>query len=395
MPEIVLPRGIRQRENGNYVVERTVDGKRRPVTFKQEQLAEAIAFKAALDKGQEPAPPPPPPKARTPDAWTLDKLFEYALETPHREGGFAGQRGEMAEYHARTIKKYFGASFPIDQLRRDTDDERAKRKRGEEGLARTLDGLVKALRLGTPLGLRPNKEQSIDKIINTLRKTLKLAVRRKRLGALPEFPARLSETLYKVRWYSDEEEAALLGYVPRSATGAPLTWFSEVMTVLIDMGLRFGELAGIQKSDINFALGRNGIVLIHGVDGRGGKTMEYRSVPMTRRVAAIMRRRTAKGWEPFDYHYKRVFAAFRVVRRRLGLSRDKDFTLHTARHTCASRLVQRGVDITVVQKWLGHKKIETTMRYAHLAPKNLYDAVDALEPAQTPVQDAAALKAAA
>ncbi len=40
-------------------------------------------------------------------------------------------------------------------------------------------------------------------------------------------------------------------------------------------------------------------------------------------------------------------------------------------HTCASRLVQRGVPLKVVQEWMGHKAINMTMRYAHLAPANL------------------------
>lgn len=43
---------------------------------------------------------------------------------------------------------------------------------------------------------------------------------------------------------------------------------------------------------------------------------------------------------------------------------------HTFRHTFASLLVQRGVDIYVVKKLLNHHTIQSTMRYAKLAPKN-------------------------
>ena len=42
-------------------------------------------------------------------------------------------------------------------------------------------------------------------------------------------------------------------------------------------------------------------------------------------------------------------------------------------HTCVSRLVQRGVGLKVVQQWMGHKSIQITLRYAHLAPSNLAD----------------------
>jgi site-specific recombinase XerD len=63
----------------------------------------------------------------------------------------------------------------------------------------------------------------------------------------------------------------------------------------------------------------------------------------------------------------------------MGLGEDNQFVPHALRHTCASRLVQRGVPLKVVQEWLGHKTILTTMRYAHLAQSNLMSAMQVLE----------------
>jgi hypothetical protein len=48
-----------------------------------------------------------------------------------------------------------------------------------------------------------------------------------------------------------------------------------------------------------------------------------------------------------------------------------DVSLHTMRHTCASRLVQGGMDLYRVMTWLGHSSINVTQRYAHLAPTSL------------------------
>ena len=45
-----------------------------------------------------------------------------------------------------------------------------------------------------------------------------------------------------------------------------------------------------------------------------------------------------------------------------------DFTWYCLRHTFASRLVMAGVDIRTVAELMGHKTIQMTMRYAHLAP---------------------------
>ena len=63
----------------------------------------------------------------------------------------------------------------------------------------------------------------------------------------------------------------------------------------------------------------------------------------------------------------------------MGLENDHQFTFHCTRHTCASRLVQRGIGIQVVQAWLGHKTIKMTLRYAHLNPNNFIEARNVLD----------------
>ena len=55
----------------------------------------------------------------------------------------------------------------------------------------------------------------------------------------------------------------------------------------------------------------------------------------------------------------------------LGLRDDDLFVFHTTRHTCATRLVDAGVNPFVIQEWMGHKGIETTLRHAHVRPENL------------------------
>jgi site-specific recombinase XerD len=55
-----------------------------------------------------------------------------------------------------------------------------------------------------------------------------------------------------------------------------------------------------------------------------------------------------------------------------------DFTWYCLRHTFASRLVMAGVDIRTVAELMGHKTIQMTMRYAHLAPEHNLAAVERL-----------------
>ncbi len=61
--------------------------------------------------------------------------------------------------------------------------------------------------------------------------------------------------------------------------------------------------------------------------------------------------------------------------RRAGLV---NFTWHDLRHTFASRLAMAGVDIVTVAALMGHRKIQMTMRYSHLAPEHKQVAVERL-----------------
>ncbi len=57
----------------------------------------------------------------------------------------------------------------------------------------------------------------------------------------------------------------------------------------------------------------------------------------------------------------------------------ENFKFHDLRHTFATRLVQRGIDLYKISKLLGHHDIKMTQRYAHHYPESLRDGVEVLE----------------
>ena len=59
---------------------------------------------------------------------------------------------------------------------------------------------------------------------------------------------------------------------------------------------------------------------------------------------------------------------------------DRHFPIKNLRHTAASLMAMRGVDLLAIGQILGHKDPKVTKRYAHLSPSYLRDAVERINP---------------
>ena len=69
-----------------------------------------------------------------------------------------------------------------------------------------------------------------------------------------------------------------------------------------------------------------------------------------------------------------VQKAFRAALQESGV--QKEASVHTLRHSYATHLVEAGVNLQVVQRYLGHKSLQTTLMYVHLTPQRQETAVE-------------------
>ncbi|MES9995277.1 tyrosine-type recombinase/integrase [Desulfovibrio aminophilus] len=257
---------------------------------------------------------------------------------------------KTAGINAQAALDFFGDNFRLDRL-------------DIEALDRYVEHLKK----------RGNSDATINRKLASIRKAMSTAKARGGCRAIPILPRR-KEKVGRIRFLNQEEEQAMLGLLDR--------WnevdVKDAVEVLIDTGLRSGELVALQVRDLNFSAGNErGAVTIW-----ENKADHPRTVPMTKRVRAILLRRVeglGQTDRPFPYNKSWLRYTWHRAKINMGLATDEQFVVHALRHTCASRLVQKGVPLKVVQEWLGHKCITTTMRYAHLAPTSLFEAAAGLE----------------
>jgi integrase len=102
----------------------------------------------------------------------------------------------------------------------------------------------------------------------------------------------------------------------------------------------------------------------------GTKSGKVRSVPISPELEAKIVRHWKQHGQPNS-----AITSFRRALSRTTIKLPKGQAAHGLRHTFASHFIQNGGNILTLQKILGHSSLAMTMRYAHLAPDHLQDAV--------------------
>ena len=210
-----------------------------------------------------------------------------------------------------------------------------------------------------------NGGQTVNHKISHLSVMLETAMEKGWIKAMPKLPRR-KPGKHRVRWMDEAEEGRALTLCRQ----LNLHQLHDLMVVAVDTGFRRSELLGLHRNDY-----ANGMLHLHAGQT---KTDKARAVPVTERVAEVLRRRGTQ-LKFFDYTFHKLRREWWDLKTAMGLDEDPQFCVHMLRHTCASRLVQNGVDLPIVQAWMGHSNIQTTMRYAHLAPNSLQKGKEALE----------------
>jgi integrase len=181
---------------------------------------------------------------------------------------------------------------------------------------------------------------------------------------------RRTENNLRDRYLLGSEEASLRKTITESCP----EHLSE-MEIALHTGMRRGEQYQCEWSWVD--LDRR--VLTVPRSKHGEKRRVYLNDDATAAFRLLWRFSEGQG-KVFAHLYNSVktIGARRWFEVALADSGIVNFRWHDLRHTFASRLVMAGVDIRTVQELMGHKTIQVTMRYAHLAPAHQLEAVQRL-----------------
>ncbi len=323
---------IRQRNN-KWQVDVAIGGIRKQKSVDTEIQAKTLELELTKEIQEE-------LEGRASIKWTLETAVKRTFALVWNDG----KSKETHEKNSNLMLGYFGKTTLLSDIGTDEIDQWIA-DLAEEG----------------------NSGSTINRKLACLSKVMTVAMERGALSKKPKFQ-RQQEGVGRIRWLTNDEEKAILGLFKQWGKDD----HHDLTIFLLDTGCRPSEAYKLNSTtDISMDTG-----LIHLWDT---KNKLPRSIPMTLRVREILQRRIKNATRPFPYNDSWMRNQWDRARNLMGLHDDKGFVPYACRHTCASRMAQRGVPLLVIKDWMGHKTIKITMGYTHLAPGALQAGLKALE----------------
>lgn len=329
--------GTVRRTPAGWVADVTLNGNRKTSICRTK--AEAIARKRELLEllVQRPASPLP-----------VLQLFSLsdarALSIAVRWQGTSGQR--TAEIYSQAVCDHFGPHTLLSEV--------------------TAQG-VDAWR--QKLLAQGNRPATINKKVSALKAMLNDAHLRGHLAEVPRLPQQLRLQNTKDRVITDQEQRLLCHWFKQA--GHPAA--ADLLVFLLETCARWGEAENLRGDDVDLSRGR--------VTFSKTKANKVRSVPLTRRAQeALQQHLPAVGsHRVWPYKYRQFERLLQRAKEGIGLGEDESLTIHTTRHTCASKLASSGIPLHQIMSFGGWSSLASVTRYMHLQTDALAGCVAALE----------------
>lgn len=184
--------------------------------------------------------------------------------------------------------------------------------------------------------------------------------------------------------FTKEEQESFLALCTNENT------FENLFIFAFNTGMRLGEMLALTWKDIDtendtVSVNKN-LTIVNDYDNPNKKSKTIinttktesgnRVIPLSKKAleAVKSQRKNNKGSSPFVFYSKagtplmkrNIYRAFKELLRRADIK--SNVTVHSMRHSFATRLLEKGADIKTVSELLGHKSIQITLdTYSHVS----------------------------
>ena len=210
------------------------------------------------------------------------------------------------------------------------------------------------------------KPSTVNRYMSALRRMLTLALNDGKILRHPMKGLKFLPEEQRDHFFSDEALRKIYALM------APQAW--REVHFAIETCLRASEQYGLKWANVNFDTKHLSIPL--------SKSNKTRRVPLSDQALHILRSLDSALESPWVFpdtidplkpkHPYHAGAHFKRILRKAGMPGN----WHVLRHTGATRRLLAGVDLVTVSKILGHRTIQTTMRYLHLVQDHMASAIN-------------------
>ena len=139
-----------------------------------------------------------------------------------------------------------------------------------------------------------------------------------------------------------------------------------ILGLLYSCGLRVSELTSLKWSDIDRSR-----MIINVIGGKGNKDrqvmLDISLIPLLEKYWREYKTKSyvLSGQFTDQYSKTSVNQVMKQLAEKAGI--NKRVYAHLMRHNCFTHMVEKGVDINIIQKIAGHSNVKTTLIYTHIS----------------------------
>jgi integrase len=281
-----------------------------------------------------------------------------------------GRREKTKMSHLTSIKhltRFFGQKY-LSQITKEDIDQYIKERKNERVKGSTNRSIA-----------RPVSNATINRELTCLNQILRLAMK---YGYIQKNPASEIEKLKESpRWTILKDDEA------RRLIDAASPHLRPILKLLLFTGMRRNEALKLvwafpdymrktyqNEKEACSILDLNQALIY--IPKELAKNHKARIVPLSQSLVEMfneMRNGAKPGSRVFNI--SDIKRSFKTASKRAGLS---NIRIHDLRHTCASRMIEVGINVVDVCELLGHSDLKITMKYCHPSIDNKRQAVERL-----------------